>query len=174
MLPAIDMELINSFLHMVSLSGLFVCSSSPPIQLLSPTVPSICALFPPLPFPHLFLSSLLPPVTWEKGHSIAMAKKLLIQTLSLSLHGICRGPGYPSGPYRTVFHSWLLSPELLTEGEQCESRRVGSGASPELSKWIRLCDSNTAVLRDAFLILCNFIACPQGQINSCFLSPIPA
>lgn len=124
-LPTTDMEPVNNFLHMVLLSGPFVRSSSPPIQLLSLTVLSICALFPPFPFSHLFLSSaFLPFVTWEKGHKIAVAEKLLMQTLSLSLlDGSCMGLDIflfiqNRCPTRGFSLQHSASPQLLTEGEQ--------------------------------------------------------
>lgn len=104
-----NMEPVNNFLHMVSLWSLCLIVISPhpssfphcPLHLSSlPTSPLLSPLyFLPCPLP----SSFLPLVTWEKGHYISVAEKLLIQTLSVSLlDGICMGPAYPSGPYRTA------------------------------------------------------------------------
>lgn len=166
--------------------GLTLWSSSLPIQFLSPTVPSTYPVFPPLPFSHFFLSSsvLLPPPFGHLGERAlnrrgrkAAGSESVTEPLGWDLHGawISSWSIQSSCPTHGSSLQCSDSPQLLTEGGQCGTWRMGSGAVQALlSNSIHRCDSNTALLRDVFLSLCYFIECPQGQIHSCFLSPVPA
>lgn len=176
----------------LSSHGVALWSSSLSTQLLSPTVPFMYLLLPPLPFSHLFLSSsaLLPPPFGHLGERAlncsgrkAANSEPVTEPVGWDLHGawISFWSILPfwSTQNSCPTHSSSLqcsdSPQSLTEGEQCGTWRMGSGAAQALfSNSIHRCDSNTALLRDVFLSLCYFIECPQGQIHSCFLSPIPA
>lgn len=141
MLLTIDMEPVNNFLHMVSLSGPFVWPSSPsssffpplsPPSVLSPPLsPSVTSFFPPLPS-----SPLLSPSghLGERALNGSGRKGAGSDPVTEPAGWDLLGPGYPSGLYRTAvpLMGSLCTALALTaaEGEQCETWRMGSAAVP--------------------------------------------